>query len=85
MVKELKVSAEKDEDWNIEMRKIMKIIASLDEHQGICTSAVSLYIAPSQQIQTDGIVSACRRVILSKLDLGDFHKEFSHVSHHFNY
>lgn len=42
---------EKGEDWHIEMWKIKKLIARLDEQQGNGTSVVSLYIAPSKKIQ----------------------------------
>ena len=42
---------EKGEDWHVEMWKIKKLIAKLDEAQGNGTSVVSLYIAPSKNIQ----------------------------------
>lgn len=42
---------EKGEDWHIEMWKIKKLIARLNEQQGNGTSVVSLYIAPSKKIQ----------------------------------
>jgi peptide subunit release factor 1 (eRF1) len=42
---------QKGEDWHIEMWKIKKLIAKLDESQGNGTSVVSLYIAPKKTIQ----------------------------------
>jgi peptide subunit release factor 1 (eRF1) len=42
---------EKGEDWHVEMWKIKKLIAKLDEAQGNGTSVVSLYIAPTKNIQ----------------------------------
>ena len=42
---------EKGEDPHIEMWKIKKLIAKLNEQQGNGTSVVSLYIAPNKKIQ----------------------------------
>jgi peptide subunit release factor 1 (eRF1) len=42
---------EKGEDWHVEMWKIKKLISKLDDAQGNGTSVVSLYIAPSKNIQ----------------------------------
>jgi peptide chain release factor subunit 1 len=42
---------EKGEDWHVEMWKIKKLIAKLDNAQGNGTSVVSLYIAPTRNIQ----------------------------------
>jgi peptide subunit release factor 1 (eRF1) len=42
---------EKGEDPHIEMWKIKKLIARLNDQQGNGTSVVSLYIAPTKKIQ----------------------------------
>lgn len=47
----LQALTQKGEDWHIEMWKIKKLIARLDESQGNGTSVVSLYIAPNKNIQ----------------------------------